>query len=610
MARTVGYVITLHQRMRGSAVLIDPRDRAELIEQGMGRKDGILPLEEIQGVFVTSLAILRQITLERLLQAAGHFPDVKLLKPGEVARWGLRPMQQIEVEETAEGLLVFSVEGITDPETVKALPYYGEFRLEKDYALQRVPIEQIDTIAKSPPADILPAQLQDIREGGVLLMRILSFFAPLLEGMFMFLSGPEKGGKSFAMRMVLYFLRWLYLSTRPDLRVVFLSVGERGDELGEIQRLTEHPQVEFFGTSADDLPTSKWVYMSYLALERVKRHLEMGRDTWFLMDSLSRLATGFSLSMEQEARVTGGHTLSALVQPRAFLGVAGVYPLHPAKPSCTLLVTGLRESSKWDEQPTTQVLGTSVGDWYFTGAAHTWPKLNVANGGTSTRNLSWVDFSPIEQWFVAQLREKMSMAAGGEGGRFNAQAALDFLIKTFRNESPQKVMAGWDKIRRRNELVVRFGMDVETTRILIEEWDLSLEQVQKLVDAEFGKIIVELVQAGITRDQIADFLGDKLSREGLLAIWEKWQAEWSNAGYSAAVGTERTRTGELKTLSSLACDPLRKAKIPASLVKELIAEGNEFSAIGEVVKEGADVNTVRERLKAKANGRAGHKAVH
>lgn len=583
-----GYILTLHERVLGKAVLIDPCDRIQLLKEGLTReKRKPLRPEEVQAVFIERQEVLRQVELELLLQSAAHFPEggARLLKPGEVARWGLRPMHWAEVEESGGGLVVVSVEGLTEPDDVKAIPYYGDFRLHKDFANRRVPLERIEEIAKNPPPDIEEAQLRDIRKGGVLLMRTFSYYAPLLEGMFILDSGPEKSGKSFAMRMVLYLLRWLLLAEDPNARLIALFVGERPDELGEIERLAaSHPQIAFFGTAMDDLPITKWLHMAYAALERVKRELELGRRPWFFLDSVSRLAEAISTSRD-EARTTGGHTLSALVEPRSFLGVAGRYTAHPTEPTCTVIVTGLRETHPFHDAPTHQLGGTSTGDWRFSGKIAGQPKIDTENDHTSTRNLSWVGLTELERWFVGELRERV--AERGKGGKFfNLDAAVEYLAGLFEHATPQEVMQEWDRVRRKNDLYLAFRMSADQTHVVVDELDLTFEQVQQLVEATLADDLVELFEAGCN---IKGFLAGEVTEAELYAPFEEYRREWSNKGYTDAVGKDTV-------LSNLACDPLREAGIGASLVRQLVVEGYEFSKITEAARRDASPDTIRERL--------------
>lgn len=598
--RKKGYVITTVRKLGGKTELIDPNSPEQVLT-AITATAGQL---EIGGFFCESLSMFRRIRIEQLGEAAELFPEyARKLKKGEVERWGLRPMQMIEVVGNGDDLSVISVEGMSDPKDVKAFPYYGDFRLkDNDYASQRIAIERIRELADSTDPSIQPAQLRDIREKGVELLRILSYFAPFMAGNFTKISGLAKSGKTTLLRMIFYLYRWLLLEEEPNSVVVFLDVGERSDELSEAEKLAEgHPRIEFFGTSVDDIPTSKWVITGLLSLERVKRLLEIGKDVIFFIDSLFRLGVGFTLNAEAQDRgASGGHSLSALIKPREFVGVGGTY--HPSPEDmiktvvCTVIATSLKGFTSWDNVIEQQLSGTSDADVDFFENAREHPKLQVSQDeATSTRNLTWGNFTPLERWFMDQLRRR-TKEAGFENGKACPWNCIEFLKKTFLMEGPQEVMRKWWNVERKNQLYLTFRTDAGTNIVLVDQWNLELEEVKALFAAGVdSNDVQDLANAGVNQVTVRQLLKKELSLKELLAILQAWRQAWSNQAYTDALNL--TLEKERGTLSNQTCEPLRQAGIGAKQFSFLLGKGYEVGAIKVAAVNGADHSNIEERLR-------------
>jgi len=96
-------------------------------------------------------------------------------------------------------------------------------------------------------------------------------------------------------------------------------IGERPEEVTEIKRFIKG---EVAASHFDESPKQQ-VKVANLGLERAKRLVEMGKDVIILLDSITRLARAFNLSVSGTGRsLSGGVDPSALFPAKKFLGAA------------------------------------------------------------------------------------------------------------------------------------------------------------------------------------------------------------------------------------------------------------------------------------------------
>jgi len=90
------------------------------------------------------------------------------------------------------------------------------------------------------------------------------------------------------------------------------------------------------------------IKVSELLLEKAKRHVELGRDVVILLDSITRLARAYNISMPSAGQtLSGGVNPFALHKPKRFLGAARKIE-HGG--SLTVIATALIDTgSKMDE---------------------------------------------------------------------------------------------------------------------------------------------------------------------------------------------------------------------------------------------------------------------
>lgn len=613
-----GYVALLI-REGPTAKIVDPYDPDQ-------RARRHIKLEDVIAVVFESPAVFRRhdsrlwLTHIESGEAGKFLPGERMVKlaPGEFQNWSLRPMGQVTIAPRGEGWVVTSMEGIQNQREARNLPLFDNLRLRKSRSFIPIPFERISEITKEMVS--VPPQLEEIQNGGLLLARIVSVFEPLLWGFLQVISGPPSSGKTFAWRMIYFLLAWVLLKEVPNLHIIVSAVGERDDELEEFQAIAESSnRIELFGTVFSDVPSLLQVDAAEAAVNRTRRRIELGEQVFLLLDSATRFSNAWSNADTTGNPTTGGVSTEGQESLRKALGVAGNYSLHErtsklpgwdgswydSPPTCTLVVTVMDGTpDRADGVIAHNLAGTGNSRLGFTdqgGLDH--PKLDLRV--RETRNTRWVKFPSNFIWFAQEVAKRMNDHAT-VGGRFNPRLAVEFLTETFgpKDASVERVMSVWVRGEMRNALFRRFNseaspMTSEVTDVLVNRWNLSEEQVFRLIEAGFGKGILELHLAG-GKSQVIRFLDGAMTATELLQFLKAWQARWSNDGYTRSLNrwlSDNKRPQKADSLNNPTCDQFRDGGVDADLFYQLLSSGFEVPQIKEVLSDGATAQALREKLR-------------
>jgi transcription termination factor Rho len=126
--------------------------------------------------------------------------------------------------------------------------------------------------------------------------------------------------------------------------MLILLIDERPEEVTDMRRSVDAEVV----ASTFDEHINNHIKVSELLLEKAKRHVELGRDVVILLDSITRLARAYNISMPSAGQtLSGGVNPFALHKPKRFLGAARKIE-HGG--SLTVIATALIDTgSKMDE---------------------------------------------------------------------------------------------------------------------------------------------------------------------------------------------------------------------------------------------------------------------
>jgi transcription termination factor Rho len=135
--------------------------------------------------------------------------------------------------------------------------------------------------------------------------RVIDLMAPIGKGQRGLIVAPPRTGKT----TLLQHIADSVVKNHPEMKLMILLVDERPEEVTEIRRTL--PQAELFASS-NDSELKSHTRIAQLAIERARRLVEMGRDVFLLMDSLTRVGRAFN-----NAQSSGGRTMSGGVDTRA-----------------------------------------------------------------------------------------------------------------------------------------------------------------------------------------------------------------------------------------------------------------------------------------------------
>lgn len=149
-------------------------------------------------------------------------------------------------------------------------------------------------------------------------MRIMDLLAPVGKGQRGMIVSPPKAGKTTLLKQIAKSIS----RTHKEMRMIVLLIDERPEEVTDIRESIEGPNVEVIYSTFDELPEHH-KRVSEMVLERAKRLVEHGEDVVILLDSITRLARAYNLTVSPSGRtLSGGLDPAALHMPKKFFGAA------------------------------------------------------------------------------------------------------------------------------------------------------------------------------------------------------------------------------------------------------------------------------------------------
>ncbi|MBF0498952.1 MAG: transcription termination factor Rho [Candidatus Riflebacteria bacterium] len=171
-------------------------------------------------------------------------------------------------------------------------------------------------------------------------VRVLDLICPIGKGQRGLIVAPPKAGKTVLLKKLANSI----LANHPEVLMLVLLIDERPEEVTDMRRSVDAEVI----ASTFDEHISHHIKVSELVLEKAKRHVEMGRDVVILLDSITRLARAYNISVPSAGQtLTGGVNPFALHKPKRFLGAARKIE---GGGSLTVIATALVDTgSKMDE---------------------------------------------------------------------------------------------------------------------------------------------------------------------------------------------------------------------------------------------------------------------
>ena len=216
---------------------------------------------------------------------------------------------------------------------------------------------------------------------GRIASRMLDLICPIGFGQRGLIVAPPKAGKTSLLKEIANGITTNY----PEAELIILLIDERPEEVTDIERTVD---AEVVYSTFDQLPENH-IKISELVLERALRLVEDGRDVIILMDSLTRLARAYNLTIPPSGRtLSGGIDPAALYRPKKFFGSARNIEEGG---SLTILATALVETgSRMDDVIYEEFKGTGNSEIHLSrelAERRVFPAIDVRRSGTRKEDM-------------------------------------------------------------------------------------------------------------------------------------------------------------------------------------------------------------------------------
>ncbi len=215
-------------------------------------------------------------------------------------------------------------------------------------------------------------------------MRIVDLVSPIGKGQRGMIVAPPKTGKTTLLKQIAKSVH----SNYPEMNMIILLIDERPEEVTDIKEYIEGDSVEVIYSTFDELPEHH-KRVSEMVLERAKRLVEHKKDVVILLDSITRLARAYNLTVPPSGRtLSGGLDPAALHMPKKFFGAARNMREGG---SLTVLATALVETgSKMDDVVYEEFKGTGNMELVLDrrlSEKRIFPAIDIARSGTRREEL-------------------------------------------------------------------------------------------------------------------------------------------------------------------------------------------------------------------------------
>ena len=233
-------------------------------------------------------------------------------------------------------------------------------------------------------------------------MRIMDLMSPIGKGQRGMIVSPPKAGKTTLLKQVALSVQ----KNNPEVHLLILLIDERPEEVTDIRESIEGPNVEVIYSTFDELPEHH-KRVSEMVIERAKRLVEHKKDVMILIDSITRLARAYNLTVPPSGRtLSGGLDPAALHMPKRFFGAARNMREGG---SLTILATALVDTgSKMDDVVYEEFKGTGNMELVLDrklSEKRMFPAIDILKSGTRREDLL---LSKEEQEAVESMRRALN----------------------------------------------------------------------------------------------------------------------------------------------------------------------------------------------------------
>ncbi len=354
------------------------------------------------------------------LRAPGKRDDTEdiYVSQSQVRRFGLRQGDMIagQVRPPTEGEKYFGLIRVElvngyDPESAMKRPKFDQFT-------SIYPDEQI-MLATTPK---------------MMSTRMIDMVAPVGKGQRALIVAPPKAGKTVLLKQIAAGIS----ENHPEIYIIVSLIGERPEEVTDMRRTIKG---EVFSSTFDE-PVEDHCRTAEVALDRARRLGERGENVVVLLDSLTRLARAYNLSVPSSGKtLSGGMDPNALYPPKRFFGAAR--NCEDAG-SLTIVATALIDTgSRLDDLIYEEFKGTGNMELHLDrrmADRRLWPAIDIERSGTRHEELLQDESALKQIWLLRRM-----MGIIGQDSNSPTEAAERILERMTRTQTNEEFLASITK---------------------------------------------------------------------------------------------------------------------------------------------------------------------
>lgn len=262
------------------------------------------------------------------------------------------------------------------------------------------------------------------RNSDTVAMRMVDLISPIGKGQRGMIVSQPKSGKTTLLKQIANAVT----KNNPEMHIIILLIDERPEEVTDMKESITGDNVEVIYSTFDELP-ERHKRVSEMVIERAKRLVEHKKDVIILLDSITRLARAYNLTVQASGRtLSGGLDPAALHMPKRFFGAARNMREGG---SLTILATALVDTgSKMDDVVFEEFKGTGNMEIVLDrklSEKRVFPAIDIAKSSTRREDLL---LTKDEQAAVDIMRKALNGLKTDEA----AERILDLFVKTKDND--------------------------------------------------------------------------------------------------------------------------------------------------------------------------------
>lgn len=310
----------------------------------------------------------------------------------------------------------------------------GPARLPKDKE-KYLSLLRVDTVYGRPAAEaakrpnfrkltpIFPKkQIKLETDQDVISTRMIDLLSPIGFGQRSMVVSPPKAGKTWLLKDIANGIA----KNHPKAKLIVVLVGERPEEVTDMKRFVKG---EVYASNFDELPQHN-CSVAEMALQKAMRMVEWGEDVIILMDSITRLARAYNITMPTSGKtLSGGFDPVALYPPKRFFGAARNFE---ETGSLTIIATALVDTgSRMDDLVYEEFKGTGNMELHLDRTLankRVYPSIDINASGTRNEELLLGKDVLNQSWRIRRMLEFL------DSNENPTEVLIDRLKKTKNNE--------------------------------------------------------------------------------------------------------------------------------------------------------------------------------